>query len=84
LAICIIQKGIFVIFEWCNMGDKMAHSCTLLSSINVYNIKSIRCTKLKKMVKNLIFGYLDHSKRHFHDFWMIQHEWYDGRLMHTI
>ena len=35
------------------------------SIIIICNLKSIRCTKLKKMAKNLIFGYLDHSKWHF-------------------
>ena len=73
LAIWIIQKGIFVIFEWSPMGDTMANSCTPFSSIKICNIKSVRCTKLKKMAENLIFDYLDHSKRHFCDFHMIQH-----------
>ena len=65
LAIWIIQKGISVVFEWSSMGHTMANSCTPFSSIEICNIKSTRCTKLKKMAKNLVFGYLDHSKRHF-------------------
>ena len=36
------------------------------------------------MAKNLVFGYLDHSKRRFSDFGMIQHGRYHGQLMHTI
>ena len=47
LAIWIIQKGVFLIFEWSSMGDTMASSCTPFSSINICNIKSIRCTKPK-------------------------------------
>ena len=36
------------------------------------------------MAKKLIFGYLDHSKRHFCGFWMIEHEWYAGQSLQTI
>ena len=35
------------------------------SSIKICNMKSIGRTKVKKMAKNLIFGYLDHSKIRF-------------------
>ena len=84
LAIWISQNGIFVVFEWSSMGDRMANSCTPFSSIKICNTKSIWCTKLKKKAKNLIFGYLDHSKRHFCGFWMILHGWHDDRLMYTI
>ena len=38
--------------------------CTII----IYNIKSIKQTKLQKMAENLFFGYLDHSKMHFCDF----------------
>ena len=65
LAHWIIQKGIFVIFEWPSMGVATAHLSASFSIIRICNLKSIRCTKLKKMTKNLIFGSLDHSKRHF-------------------
>ena len=84
LAIWITQKGIFGIFEWSSMADTMAKLCKPFSSIEICNIKSIRCTKFKKMAKNLIFGYLDHSKRHFCDFWMIHHGWYDDQIVQTI
>ena len=43
----------------------MANSCKSFSSIKICNFKSIRCPKLKKRAENLVFGYLDHSKRHF-------------------
>ena len=46
------------------MSDKMVISCTPFSCINIHNIKSIRCTKVKKMVKILVFGCGDHSNRH--------------------
>ena len=78
------KMAFFVGFEWSSMGDTMANSYTRLISIKICNIKSMQCTKLKKMAKNLVFGYLDHSKRHFFEFWMIQHGWYDGQLIHII
>ena len=84
LAIWIIQKGIFVLFEWSIMTGTMAKSCRPFSSIKICNINSIRWTKLKKMTKNLIFGCLDHCKRHFCDFWMIQHGRYDNPLVKII
>ena len=65
LALWIIQQGISVIFEWSSMGVMRAHLSRSFSTIIICNLKSIRCTKLKKMTKNLIFGSLDHSKRHF-------------------
>ena len=83
LAIWINQKGNFLIFEWSSMSYTMAKSCTPFSSIRICIIKSIRCTKLKKRSKNLIFGYLDHSKRLFSDFWMIQHDFKDGQIVST-
>ena len=43
----------------------MAKSSRPVSSIKMCNFKSFRCSKLKKMAQNLIFGYLDHSIRHF-------------------
>ena len=76
LAIWIIQKGIFKVYEWSIMTDTMAKSCRQFSYIIICIIKSIRCTEVKKMAKNIVFGYLDHSKRYFCDFWMIQHRLY--------
>ena len=43
----------------------IAESWKTFSTITICNIKAIQHTKLKKMAKNLFFGYLDHSKRHF-------------------
>ena len=34
--------------------------------------------------KNLIFGYLDHSKMIFHGFWMIQHVQYGYQIVKDI
>ena len=51
-------------FEWSSMSDKMVISCTPFSCINIHNIKSIRFTKVKKMVKILVFGCGDHSNRY--------------------
>ena len=59
LAIWIIQKGIFLIFEWSSISDTSSKSCTLLSSIKICNIESIRCSELEKIAKN----HMDHSKR---------------------
>ena len=67
-----------------NMSDVIAKSLTPLSTIQICNTKSIRYSKLEKTAKNLIFGYLDHSKSHFSDFWMIQDEWHLVKIMHTI
>ena len=43
LAIWIIQKGIFLIFEWSSIGCMIAKSCTPSSSIKICNIESIWC-----------------------------------------
>ena len=37
------------------------------NTITICHIKSIQQTNLQKMVKNLFFGSLDHSKMHFCD-----------------
>ena len=55
LAIWIIQKGIFEVFEWSIMTDTMAKWCRPFSSIIICNIKSNQWTKLEKITKNLIF-----------------------------
>ena len=52
----------------------VAESWKTFSTITICNIKSTQQTKLMKMAKNLFFGALDHSKMHFFDFWMIQHD----------
>ena len=39
--------------------------CTPFSSINICNINLIQLTKLREIAKKLVFGYLDHPKRHF-------------------
>ena len=59
LAIWIIQKGIFQIFEWSSMSYMMTKSCTPFSSIEICNIESIWCSKLEKIAEN----HMDHSKR---------------------
>ena len=50
----------------------------------ICSMKSIQQSKLKETVKNLAFGTLDHSKMHFCDFWMIQHEQYHGQTVNII
>ena len=52
----------------------VAKSWKTFSTMRICNIKSIQKTKLLKMAKNLIFGPLDHSIRHFRDVWMILHD----------
>ena len=74
LALWIIQKCIFLIFEWSRISDTMAKSFRPFSLIKICNIKLTRWTKLEKMAKNLLFGTLDHSKIHFPDFSMILHD----------
>ena len=74
LALWIIQKCISVMFEWSFMTWKHCRMLKTFSTITICNIKSIQQTKLQKMAKNLFFGSLDHSKMHFSDFWMIQHD----------
>ena len=44
LAVWIIQKGIFLIFEWSSMGDRRAHLSRSFSIIIIWNLKSIPCT----------------------------------------
>ena len=78
------KKGISMIFEWSSMSHNTAKSCTLFSSIRICNIKSIWCIKLKKTSKNRVFGYLDHSKRHFSGFWMVQPDLYDVQSVDTV
>ena len=84
LAFWIIQKGIFLIFEWSSMGDMTAHMSISFSIIKICNLKSIRCTELKKMAKKHFFGYLDHSKMIFRGFWMIQHVRYGYQIVKDI
>ena len=78
------KKGISMIFEWSSMSHNTAKSCTLFSSIRICNIKSIWCIKLKKTSKNRVFGYLDHSKRHFSGFWMVQPDLNDVQIVDTV
>ena len=80
----IIQRFILVVFGWSSMTSKMANLCAPSTSIKLYNIKSMWCTKFEKMAKNVISSYLDRSKVDFSDFWMIEHELYDGQIVHTI
>ena len=65
LLVWSFQKTL-VMFEWFSMSNTMAKS---ISSIKICSIESIRCTKLKKMTKTLVFGHLDHSKRNV--FWFL-------------
>ena len=59
LALWIIQKCIFLIFEWSSMSHIMAKLLRPFSIAKICNIKLIRWTKLKKMANN----WMDHSKR---------------------
>ena len=59
LALWIIQKCIFLIFEWSIMSHIMTKLLTPFSIVKICNIKVIRWTKLKKMANN----WMDHSKR---------------------
>ena len=59
LAIWIIQKCIFVTFEWSSMSDIIAKLLIPFSIIKMCNIKLIQRTKLMKMTNN----WMDHSKR---------------------
>ena len=59
LALWIIQKCIFVIFEWSSIGDIMAKLLGSFSIIKICNTKLIRSTKLKKTANN----WIDHSKQ---------------------
>ena len=67
-----------------NLSDNINKSWRLFSNITISNMKSIQRTQLQKMAKNLFFDPLDHSKMHFCDFWMIQHERYDSEIVKTI
>ena len=66
LAFWIIQKCIFLLFEWSSMGDDIAKSCTPLSSIKICNIKLTEWTKLEKMANFTLGGapaaYASHEK----------------------
>ena len=59
LALWIIQKCIFVTFEWSNMSHISAKLSRPFSVIKICNIKLIWRTKLDKMADN----WMDHSKR---------------------
>ena len=59
LAFWIIQKCIFLLFEWSSMSHIMTKLLTPFSIVKICNIKLIRWTKLKKMANN----WMDHSKR---------------------
>ena len=80
------KRGNLVTFEWSNSGYMMALSSPSFSSIKICNIKSILYTKLKKMAKNLIFGYLDHSKGAI--WWLLndltQDIWWPFRAHHLV
>ena len=60
---------------WPGIGAECSKAWT---SITTCNIKLFQLTRVQKTAKNLLFGTLDHSKMHFCDFWMIQHEQYRG------
>ena len=80
LALWIIQKCIFVIFEWSSMSHIMAKLLRPFSIIKICNIKSIQQTKLEKMAKNLFLGSLDLTLRtlvesYFSTFWWFIQRW---------
>ena len=79
LALWIIQKCIFLIFEWSRISDTMAKSFRPFSLIKICNIKLTRWTKLEKMANSTPGGapaaYASHEKnsqkstRIFPDMW---------------
>ena len=58
---------------WTNHEDSF-------STIRICNINFIWWSNHNQIV----FGYLDHSKRHFWGFWMIHYDWYNCQIVHTI
>ena len=60
----IIQKCIFLIFEWSSMSHIIAKLLRPFSIIKICNIKLIRWTKLKKMANNWITGWIIHNGLH--------------------
>ena len=58
LALWIIQKCIFLIFEWSNLCDIITKLLRTFSVVKICNMKSIRLTKLEKLTQN----WKDHSK----------------------
>ena len=84
-SLSIIQKRFWNLLRttWLNFSDTDSTNPTSDSLISSQSnkFKPRRGPKIKKMSKNLIFGYSDHSKMHF---WMIQHESNDGQMVYTI
>ena len=75
LALWIIQKYIFVIFEWSFMtwqGCQMMENILILSQYAILSRSNKPISR--KWSKTSFFGSLDHSKLHFFDFWMILHD----------
>ena len=68
------KNAILCILNDPSWPGNIAESWKTFSTMRICNIKSIQQTKLLKMAKNLIFGPLDHSIRHFRDVWMILHD----------
>ena len=59
LALWIIQKCVFVIFEWSSMSDIIPKLLRPFSTMEICNIKSIRPSKLEKLTKD----WMDHAKQ---------------------
>ena len=58
LAIWIIQKWFFMVFEWSSMYDMVTKLLRTFSIIKICNMKSIGPTQLEKLTAD----WLDHSK----------------------
>ena len=63
LALWIIQKCNFVIFEWSSISDIMAKLLTPFSLIRICNIKLTGWTKLEKMANSTPGGDLQPTRR---------------------
>ena len=63
LALWIIQKCIFLIFEWSSISDIMAKLLTPFSFIKICNIKLTGWSKLEKMANSTPGGALQPTRR---------------------
>ena len=83
-AFWVIQKCIFVTFEWSSMCHIVAKLFEPSYTITICIIKSIQETKLQILAQIVLLRTLDHSKMHFCDFWMIQHDQFCGHIVGII
>ena len=83
-AFWVIQKCIFVTFEWSSMCHIVAKLFEPSCTITICIIKSIQETKLQILAQIVLLRTLDHSKMQYCDFWMIQHVPYWSQIVSTI